>query len=117
VGIEEKLRTALNQAMRDRADVASALRSALGAIANAQAVEDPQTAPAPSAHVAGAVAGLGAAEVERAALGEQDRRALVAAEAQELAALAARLREHGRFAQAESAERGAAVLLDLLAVG
>jgi uncharacterized protein len=65
-----RLRRALAGALRARDTIAvSAFRSALGAIGNAEAVEPGVTAPAGSAgpHVAGAVSGLGAAEVPGAA--------------------------------------------------
>src|SRR5262249_13453553 len=59
-----RVRLALAEAPRARDTIAvSALRSALGAIGNAEAVEPGRTTPAGSAgpHVAGAVPGLGAA--------------------------------------------------------
>jgi len=89
------LRRALTAALKSRDAVAvSALRSALAAIENAGAVE-PGHAPAPgSGPIAGAVDGLGAAEVEQrreaareyAALGRTDRADRLHAEADVLAA-------------------------------
>jgi hypothetical protein len=81
-----RLRAALTDALRVRDKVAVlALRSALSAIANAEAVGPaPDIAGASSLHMAGAVAGLGA--------GETQRRTLTAAEA-------------GQIVQAEISER------------
>jgi uncharacterized protein YqeY len=67
--VRARLRQALVEAMKARDTVAvSALRSALAAIDNAEAVkaaDGQQPAPVAGPHVAGAVAGLGAAEVPR----------------------------------------------------
>lgn len=113
--IEQRLTSALRQAMRERdAAVISAIRSALAAIHNAEAVAAPTPASSTSEHVAGAVVGVGAAEAQRAELDEAGRRALVTREADELRAHAEQLRAHGREAQATSAELGAAALMNLL---
>ena len=80
--LRTKLRTALTAAMKRRdAAAVSALRSALAAIDNAEAV-DPAHAPAPgtSATIAGAVAGLGAAEVPRRQLAEAQVEAIIRTE-------------------------------------
>ena len=63
----------------------SALRSAMSAIGNAEAVEPGPGRPAGtgSAHFAGAVAGLGAGEAERRRLTEADVAAIVRQEAAE----------------------------------
>lgn len=78
--LHTRLRRALPPALkaRDHAAVA-ALRSALAAIDNAQAVEAP---PAPRSRgvVAGAVIGLGAGDVPRRRLSESDIAAIVRAE-------------------------------------
>lgn len=70
-----QLQRALREALKARETVAaSALRSALAAIGNAEAVL-PRRGPGPaagSAHVAGAVEGLGAGEAERRLLTEAD---------------------------------------------
>ena len=79
VSAPDDIRTRLQQALRSAlkardAGAVSALRSALGAIGNAEAV-DPgpaQPAGAGSVHVAGAVAGLGAGEAGRRQLTEAD---------------------------------------------
>jgi uncharacterized protein YqeY len=79
------MRVLLTQAMKARDEVAtSALRSALAAIDNAEAVDvAPSThlaAPERSTRIAGAVSGVGAAEVSRRALTPHDIEALISAE-------------------------------------
>lgn len=114
VGIEQQLQQLLRNAMRERdSAVMAAARAALAAIANAESVTPPESAPTTSAHIAGAVLGAGAAEAQRAVLDEPARRDLVAQEAAELTAHAQRLREQSRVADAEAAERGAAALLNI----
>jgi uncharacterized protein YqeY len=78
--LRTRLREALVAAMRRRdAAAVSALRSTLAAIDNAEAV-DPSHAPsATSGAIAGAVGGLGAAEVPRVQLSEHEVAALVRA--------------------------------------
>jgi hypothetical protein len=87
-----RLRLALAEALRARDTIAiSALRSALGAIGNAEAVGPGAPAPAGfgspagpgSPHVAGAAAGVGAAEVARRTLTVADIEQIVRAEAAE----------------------------------
>ena len=76
------MRTALIAAMRARDAIAvSALRSALSALGNATAVETEITPE--SGEIAGGVAGLGAAEVERRTLTPAEERAIVRAEVDE----------------------------------
>lgn len=94
-GLAERLRADLTAAMRrrDRAAV-STLRSVLSTIANAEAVPvaDAPVADASAATegpVAGAVVGLGAAEAPRRELSEDDVRALVAGDRDDLLAAAA----------------------------
>jgi uncharacterized protein len=88
--VRSRLQAALRTAMKERDTVAgSALRSALSAIANAEAVSLPAASPGPPArptaqsspHFAGAVAGLGAAEVSRREVTEEEAAAIAAAEA------------------------------------
>ena len=77
--IRTRLRRALGDALKARdADTVSALRTAIGAIANAEAVEAGPGRPAGtgSTQFAGTVAGLGAGEAARLRLGT---RALMAA--------------------------------------
>ncbi len=142
--LRDDLQRELTAAMarRDRA-VASALRNALAAIANAEAVpvahpanqaagrstddwpcdghasDDPVAAPArPSAcpeHVAGATAGLATTEVERLELTEARQRELVAAELAQLRAHAERLTSLCRRDEANDARRAARALEGTLA--
>ena len=102
------LRLALTAALKARDRVAvSALRSALGAIENAGAA-DPAHAPPPSAGpIAGAVAGLGASEVERRPV---DVRAVVAAEVEQRRAAAREYADLGRPDRAERLRAEADVL-------
>ena len=86
MGIEslrDRLRKALPGAMKARDAVAvAALRSALAALDNAEAV-DPARAPAPNsgrADLAGTVAGLRAAEVERRSLTDAETEEILRAE-------------------------------------
>ena len=80
--LEERMRAALRTALRSRDEVAlGALRSTLAALANASAVPAPEpTGPVADEHVAGSVAGLGAAEVPRRELTEAQAVAIVRAE-------------------------------------
>jgi uncharacterized protein len=105
------LRRALTAALkaRDTAAVA-ALRSALAAIENAGAV-DPMHAPAASSGpIAGAVAGLGAAEVARRALTPTEIRALVEAEVEQRRTAAREYADLGRPDHAERLQAEADVL-------
>jgi uncharacterized protein YqeY len=84
------LRAALPLALRARdTEATSALRTALAAVANAEAVDVPGHASSgPDAvtgsdHVAGAVLGVGAAEVERRALTPTEVRGIVEHEVRE----------------------------------
>jgi uncharacterized protein YqeY len=94
VTVWSRLQVALRAAMRERDTVAmSALRSALGAIANAEAVPLPEAfgrtlpgAPPPvppseNMPIAGSVAGLGGAEIDRRMLTDDEATAIAAAEA------------------------------------
>lgn len=117
--IREELRTRLRRAMRERDAVATgALRSALAAIADAEAVpadERPAAGTADgSVHVAGAHAGLGAAEVPRRDLGEPELAAVVEREVAEREEVA---REYDGLGRGEAADRlraEAAVLRDVV---
>ena len=85
--VEDDLRLALTAAIKARDRVAvSALRSALGALGNATAVETEITPEAGA--IAGGVTGVGAAEVERRALTPDEERAIVQAEIDEREAAA-----------------------------
>jgi uncharacterized protein YqeY len=87
---------------RDRAAVA-ALRSALGAIANAEAV-DPAQAPRPDVghpEIAGTVVGVGAAEVERRTLTDAEAEAIVRAEVAGRRSAASEYERAGQQARAD----------------
>lgn len=118
--IRTRLRRALTAALKARdAGAVSALRSALGAIGNAEAV-DPGTAEpgqpgaSGSIHFAGAAAGLGAAEAERRPLAEADVAAIVRAEAAERDAAASQYERSGHIGRAAELRRGTRALLDAL---
>jgi len=105
------LRQALTAALQARdAVTVSALRSALAAIENAGAVDTRQAAQPRSGPIAGAVDGLGAAEVPRRPLGPEEVRALVAAEVEQRRAAAAECADLGRPDQAERLRAEADVL-------
>jgi uncharacterized protein YqeY len=111
-----RLRTAIKE--RDR-PVAAALRTALGAISNAEAIPveaRSNTSTATSAHVAGTVAGLGAAEALRRELHEDDLRAIVEQQRAELVDHAGRLAHACRLDEADSARRAATVLCEVLSI-
>jgi uncharacterized protein YqeY len=117
-GIRARLRRALAEALRARDTIAvSALRSALGAIGNAEAVEPGAVAPAGSAgpHVAGAVSGLGAAEVPRRSLSPAQIERIVRAEAAEREDAARGYEQAGQADRAGRLRREARLLLAVLA--
>jgi uncharacterized protein len=93
----------------------SALRSALAALDNAEAVrpgEDFQ--PEVSQHIAGGVAGVGAAEVERRVLDVESQRALVRAEIESSLTAAMTYQQHGQRTRAAELRMGADVLAAVL---
>lgn len=94
---------------------ASALRSALAAIANAEAVPADQSAAAPttSQHVAGAAAGLGAGEARRRDLTDAEVGQIAGAEIAERMAAAADYESRGHAEQARRLRREARVLADI----
>lgn len=113
-GIRAVLRATLTERMRARdADAVSAVRTALAAIDNAEAVPAPaeQRLTSGSSHVA---VGAGATEVARQELSEEQMRAVVAAEADEFADLSRRLGESGASDPARRAFQQAAMLRFLL---
>ncbi|MFD9962423.1 GatB/YqeY domain-containing protein [Amycolatopsis sp. NPDC058986] len=98
-----ELRRGLTAAIKDRDRVAiAALRSALAAIENAEAIPVEQSQKVSGEHVAGAAVGLGAAEVERRHLTEDDVREIVAREVGERTASAA---EYERLGRGDDADR------------
>jgi uncharacterized protein len=114
--IRTRLRRALGVALKARdAGAVSALRSAMGAISNAEAVA-PAARPAGtgSAHFAGTMAGLGAGEVQRHLLTEADAAAIVRQEAAEREAAASQYERGGRAAEAARLREGARALMAAL---
>ena len=115
--VRDRLRAALPAAMKARDAVAvSALRSALGAIDNAEAVEVVR-APQPGAghsKFAGTVRGLRATEVERRRLSAAEMDGLVRAEVADRYAAAGGYERAGHRAQAERLRGEAAVLRSCL---
>ncbi|WP_323100972.1 hypothetical protein [Intrasporangium sp. YIM S08009] len=115
------LRARLTAAMRERdRGAVSALRTTLAALDNAEAVPMSDVpglvaGPSSSEHVAGAAVGVGAAEVDRRVLGEDDERAVVEAEVASLFDAARHRRGTGDGAGAEAAEAAARLLEDLAA--
>ena len=111
--VRARLRHALGVALRARDPVAaSALRSVLGALGNAEAVPPPQT-PASvvsSPFIAGAGAGLGAGEAPRRRLSESEAVVIVRAEIAERLAAAADYERSGRSDRAGRLRREAQVL-------
>lgn len=100
---------------RDRVAVA-ALRSALGAIDNAEAV-DTEPAPKPGEghpSLAGTVSGLRAAEVARRSLSETEMEAIVSAEVADRRAAADEYEHAGQRAHAERLRNEAAALSSVL---
>jgi uncharacterized protein YqeY len=115
--IRTRLRRALGDALRARdAGTVSALRSAMSAISNAEAVEPgpAHTAGTGSAHFAGAVAGLGAGEAERRRLTEADAAAIVRQEATEREAAAGQYERAGHTAEAARLRQGTRALMAVL---
>lgn len=101
--LRQRLQTALVAAMRVRdATAVAALRSALGAIANAEAVEGEAAAPIGESPIAHAVSGLGAGDVARRELSDADQIAVVRNEIaeRETAALG-----YDRLGRSDEAER------------
>lgn len=108
-----RLRRDLIIAMKARDDVAVvALRSAIAAIDNAEAVDvcEASRHDESSEHIAGASAGVGSAEAERRVLSDADVRAVVRAQADERSQAAQEYEELGRDKIAERLRREAQLL-------
>jgi uncharacterized protein YqeY len=110
LSVWSRLQVALRAAMKERDTVAmSALRSALGAIANAEAVPvasahppaAPPVPPSENVPIAGSVAGLAGAEVSRRVLTEEEANAIAAAEAADRRAAARDYRAAGHADRAD----------------
>jgi uncharacterized protein YqeY len=109
------LRDALTVAMKDRDRVAtSALRSALAAIDNAEAVDVSLAPPEQPAVIAGGVVGLGAGEVTRRTITDDDVRAILRDAISEREAAAAQYDELSRHDDASRLRTEASVLAALV---
>lgn len=115
--VRDRLRAALPEAMKARDFVAvAALRSALGALDNAETV-DSAWAPQPNAghpRLAGTVSGLHAAEVERRSLSGPEMDQVVRTEVADRHAAACDYERSGRRAHATRLRDEAAVLMSYL---
>lgn len=101
--VRARLRVALRDAMRARDRTATAaLRSALGAIDNAEAVDEARGPRPDSRSIAGATVGLGASEVPRRQLTDEEAAGIVRREADEREAAAS---EYDRLGQRDEAAR------------
>ena len=109
------LQAALTGALRRRDKVAaSALRSGLSALANAEAVSPVPLAGTSSRHVAGAATGLGAAEAPRRTLTPAEAEQVIAAEISERLAAADGYERAGRADRADRLRREADVLATVI---
>ena len=113
VPLRQALRDALPGAMKAKDTPArNAIRSALAAIENAEAVTVDTSGPtvASSEHVAGTNLGVGAAEAARVDLDDERILEIVSTERDERLAAAAEYRANGRDEQASDLEAEAAAL-------
>jgi uncharacterized protein len=112
--LPSRLRRDLTAAMRERdRDSVRVLRTVLSAIANGEAQPDLDETPVSQRSegpIAGAAEGLGAGEVARRQLGEQDIRAIVAAERDERLLAAEDLAGRGESGAADGLRAEAALL-------
>jgi uncharacterized protein len=114
--LRTRLRDQLGAAVRDRDRLAvAALRDAIAALDNAEAVEPgAELWAASSDYVAGGVVGLGAGEAERRALDPEAQRAIVHAEIEGRLAAATTYEQHGHSSRAADLRLSAEVLLAVL---
>src|SRR5215207_9311096 len=108
-----RLRQQLRVAVRERDHIAvSALRDAIAALDNAEAVQPVDDGTnVSSQYVAGGVVGLGAAEAERRVLDADSQRAILSAEIESRLAAASTYEEHGLRRRAMELRRSTEVLL------
>lgn len=108
----EALRAALKDAMKGRErDAVTALRSALAAIDNAEAVDaSPTKLETTSEHVAGASIGAGSAEAMRRELSEVEIRAILEREMSERIEVAQEFESLGQLGEAARLRREAEAL-------
>jgi uncharacterized protein len=113
--IRKRLRGSLTTAMRAKESAAvAALRSALSALANAEAVGDPSE-PARGHAIELSRLGVGVGDVARRELSDGDVRAIVQAEIDERLRAAAQYERLGRAEQAHTLRSEAAVLIATIA--
>jgi uncharacterized protein len=114
----DQLGRALRQALKARDTIAvSALRSALSAIANAEAVEPAASPPAGSSeYIASAVSGPGGGDVPRRTLTDADVTEIVRAEIADRLRAADDYRRSAKTERAERLQREASVLTAQLPV-
>ncbi len=114
--LRQRLQRALVPAMRERDRAAiSAIRSALAAVANAEAVPvEPRDDPATAGQVAKSAVGLGAAEVDRRELSEDDVRCILSAEVTAHLEAADHLRSVGQGGRADELQARVAALRPFL---
>jgi hypothetical protein len=114
--LRSQLRRHLCVAVRDRDRIAvAALRDAIAALDNAEAIPTDADMPARSGeYVAGAAVGLGAAEAERRILDAGEQRAIVRAVIEMRLAAASTYDEHGQSARAGDLRSGAEILIAIL---
>jgi uncharacterized protein YqeY len=117
--VRARLRLALTGALRARDAIAvSALRSALSAIGNAEAVDPgPAAVGAGGPYVAGAATGLGATAARRRSLSPAKAEQIVRAEAGERQRAAGEFERAGHAGQAGRLRREARVLMAVVADG
>ena len=115
--VRARLRLALTGALRARdISAVSALRSALSAVSNAEAVDPgPATAGPGSTYVAGAAVGVGATEARRRSLSTAETEQIVRAEAGERQRAAREYERAGHADQADRLRREARVLMSVVA--
>jgi len=113
--IRDRLRVALRAAMISRDTLAvDAIRTALAAIDNAEAVEIADTTAFSVSRIAGSVVGVGAAEVPRRSLTETEMAELVEREAADRRCAAEGYEQEGYPRRAAELRDSAAVLDELL---
>jgi uncharacterized protein YqeY len=111
------MRRDLTAALKARDEIAvAALRSAIAAIDNAEAVDDDRAAPLDggSEHIAGATAGAGSSDVPRRALSDAEMTAIVRSQVEERLEAADQYENLGRQEQGTRLRHEAAILADYL---
>jgi uncharacterized protein YqeY len=116
MSLRSELEAALTPALKRRDRVAvNAIRSALAAIANAEAVDEALAPRAEPGTIAGGVSGLGRGDIRRRTITENDAREIVQQVIAERAAAAAQYEELNRHADASRLRDEVAVLSGFLA--